>query len=140
MIVRLATTEDVALIQAAARLERKVELPLEAAQRLVENPRNRVVLAIERESVIGYIIGHLLDRLDGESMVLIYDVFVDEAFRKRGVASQMMALLLEGARSAGVRKAWVFTADDNIAARALYESQRGVADDGQRLYWFRGAT
>jgi ribosomal protein S18 acetylase RimI-like enzyme len=139
MIVRLATTDDVHLIQAAARMERRIDLGPDAALRLVKNRQNRVVVAVDGEFLAGYLVAHLLDRLDGRTMALIYDVFVEETFRRQGVGSKLVSCLLDNVRSAGVCKVWLVTGKDNVAARGLYASQGGVADDGQRLYWFKGA-
>lgn len=138
MIVRLANRDDVGLIQSAARLERNVTLNADAALRLAEDERNRIVIAVEGEHLVGYLVAYLLDRLDGRSMALIYDLFVDESHRGHGLGSQLLSTLLRDARSAGVCKTWVFTATDNLPARRLYESQGG-APDTQRLYWFAGA-
>ena len=78
MIVRLANRDDVELIQSAARLERNVTLNADAALRLAEDERIRIVIAVEGEHLVGYLVAYLLDRLDGRSIALIYDLFVDE--------------------------------------------------------------
>ena len=51
----------------------------------------------------------------------IYDLFVDEPFRRRGIASEAMRLLEKEALGLGVRSLALHVFGTNLAARALYQ-------------------
>ena len=51
----------------------------------------------------------------------IYDVYIEETYRRRGIARGAMLLLENEARSLGAAKLALHTFGYNSAARALYE-------------------
>ena len=79
-------------------------------------------------SAVGALIAHLLPRADGDTMLLIYDLGVEERYRRRGIASALVGEAEAIAREAGASKMWVVTGRTNKAAMALYTSLGGVAD------------
>lgn len=139
IIVRLAEASDGPLVRQVARLEREVELDSDAAERLATDERTWIALALVGDAVVGYGVAYLLDRIDGRRMLLIYDLFVADAWRRQGMGRRLMELLLATGRAEGICKAWLFTGQDNAEARRLYEACGGEGDDGQRLYWFPGS-
>jgi ribosomal protein S18 acetylase RimI-like enzyme len=53
----------------------------------------------------------------------VTELFVDEAFRRRGAARALLLHAEELARQAGASQLLVLTGDDNIAAQEFYRSQ-----------------
>jgi ribosomal protein S18 acetylase RimI-like enzyme len=75
----------------------------------------------------GFAFGHVLPRRHGDpSILFVYEVDVDERFRRRGIATRLMHELL---RLAGTREAFVLTEPENDAANALYASLGGTRVD-----------
>lgn len=74
---------------------------------------------------LGFLQAELLDRLDGERMLLVYDIEVAPRDRRHGVATQLMETALDIARQACVARCWLITETENMAARSLYESLDG---------------
>lgn len=57
----------------------------------------------------------------GRGVGFIYDVFVEERFRRRGVASEALRLLEDEARRFGLTRLALHVFAFNTAARALYD-------------------
>ena len=93
---------------------------------VLENP-DFVLLVAQRESrTIGYLHGQLLDRLDGDRMMLIYDLEVHESEQRKGAATALLERCLELAAEQGAGRSWLVTDPDNEPARALYETRGGT--------------
>jgi ribosomal protein S18 acetylase RimI-like enzyme len=75
------------------------------------------------EPVVGF--AHLCPAFSSASMRrswIVNDLFVAEAFRRRGIAKMLMAAAADHAHAAGARSLTLTTAETNTAAQALYES------------------
>ena len=77
---------------------------------------------------------HLPRRHDPPSKLLVYEVDVAEAHRRRGVGKALLAELAHMARRRGIRQGWVLTDDDNEAGMALYRSAGG-RDPREVIEW-----
>jgi ribosomal-protein-alanine N-acetyltransferase len=60
---------------------------------------------------------------------------VDPAWRRRGIARQVLARVLEEAASSGVRAATLEVRRSNVAARALYEGLGFQVEGTRRDYY-----
>jgi ribosomal protein S18 acetylase RimI-like enzyme len=79
----------------------------------------------EREPV-GFVFGYELPRRHGSpSALFVYELGVEAAWRRRGIARQLMDELGQIARSRGIAEGFVLTEPDNEAANTLYESLGG---------------
>jgi ribosomal protein S18 acetylase RimI-like enzyme len=86
-----------------------------------------VVAAFESGRAVGWAYGYVLERPDADPpMLLLYEIGVDEAFRRRGAAAGLVGALRAFARERGLSKMWVLTDAANEAAMALYASTGGV--------------
>ncbi len=82
--------------------------------------------AFEEAEPIGFVLAYELSRRHGDaSMVLVYEVDVEAAHRRRGVATALLDELARIARRRGIAEGFVLTDLDNDAANALYGSQGG---------------
>jgi ribosomal protein S18 acetylase RimI-like enzyme len=68
---------------------------------------------------------------DKGTEMFLYELAVDEPFRRRGIGRALTERLAARAREAGCYGMWVLTDEDNEAARATYEGTGGVPETGQ---------
>jgi len=93
----------------------------------LSRPENVLIVAIDGDAPVGYIVAYLLDRIDRQQqMMFFYEIGVAESHRRRGVGRQMIAELKAVCRSADVMKMWVPTGRSNVAATRLYASTGAV--------------
>ena len=82
------------------------------------------VAAFDGDRPIGFAFGYDLPRRHGApSILFVYEVDVDEPYRRRGIATELMRALRRESRSA---EAFVLTEPDNEAANGLYASLGGT--------------
>ncbi len=85
-----------------------------------------VLLVAKRQGEpTGYLHGALIHRVDGDRMLMIYDLEVAAAHRRSGVGTALMREARRIARSEGATETWLVTESDNAEAVALYESLGG---------------
>jgi ribosomal protein S18 acetylase RimI-like enzyme len=100
--------------------------------RILDEPTVHVFAALEDGVVVGFAYCHVLPRLDGTENVFLYELGVDEDFRRRGIGR---ALVEEAQRLAGRRRLFALAGVDAAAAQALYAGAGG-APEQQVLYRF----
>src|SRR6478752_6666574 len=84
----------------------------------------------DEDEPVGFVLAYELHRRQGDaSMLLVYEVDVDEAHRHRGVATSLLDELARIARERGIGEGFVLTEVDNDAANALYASAGGERRD-----------
>lgn len=94
---------------------------------LLADPRTLLLVAFDREAPVGFVLAHELPRRHGDpAKLFVYEVDVAEAYRRRGIASALLARLAELARERGIRSGFVLTEPDNGPANALYRSAGGA--------------
>ena len=92
---------------------------------LLDDERTTFVAAFDGETPIGFAYGYILPRRHGRpTMFFVYEVDVDERYRRRGIGRRLMEELL-----AGHDEASVLTDADNGPAMALYASLGGTRVD-----------
>jgi ribosomal protein S18 acetylase RimI-like enzyme len=95
--------------------------------------RNVLIVALSGKEPVGFMIAHLLDRAEREApMLLLYEIEVSPAHRRRGVGRALIERLKRIGREHAVFKMWVLTDRANLAARRLYRSCGG-AESGENL-------
>jgi ribosomal protein S18 acetylase RimI-like enzyme len=106
------------------------------ATRLLADERTFYVAALDGERPVGFVFAHeLLRRHGDQSMLLVYDVGVDEAYRRRHIATRLLRELHEMARGRGIRTGFLLTNASNEAAMALYESLGGDRPNDDDVMW-----
>jgi ribosomal protein S18 acetylase RimI-like enzyme len=97
----------------------------EAQTALLADDRNRFVVAFDGEDPVGFAFGYELPRRHGRPvMFFVYEIEVEEAYRRQGIGRRLMQALLDG-----YDEAFVLTEPDNAAANALYGSLGGTRVD-----------
>ena len=110
--------------------------PIDAATtaRFLSDPRHHLVVAIESGVVVGFASAVLYEHPDKTHPELwINEVGVASSHHRRGIAREIMNVLLEAARGADCREAWVLTDRSNDAAVRLYESVGGHEEQGDHV-------
>jgi ribosomal protein S18 acetylase RimI-like enzyme len=84
-----------------------------------------MLLAYEHGKPIGFISGVETTHPDKGTEMFVYELAVDERFRRRGCGSALVLALARLARERGCYAMWVLADQDNAAAIATYERAGG---------------
>ena len=101
--------------------------------RLASSPTtgHHLLIAYEDERAVGFVSGVEVTHPDKGTEMFLYELAVDEAFRRRGIGRALVEHLAALARAAGCYGMWVVTDDDNEAARRTYEGTGGTPEPRQ---------
>jgi ribosomal protein S18 acetylase RimI-like enzyme len=88
----------------------------------VADPRHMLVIAVDAGRVVGMATGVQILQPDKAPQLFINEVGVAPAYRRRGIARGLAAMLFSVAKDRGCASAWVATEPGNAAANALYRS------------------
>lgn len=103
----------------------------------LQDPNHWLLLAWQDGRVIGKCSAVVHLRPDKPCELYIDEIDVTPDFRRRGVAKAMMDRMLDRAEELGIPECWVGTEDDNVPARALYESL-AAEPESFVLYYLKG--
>jgi ribosomal protein S18 acetylase RimI-like enzyme len=101
----------------------------------LEDPRTLAFAAEEDGAVVGWLYAYELVRPDGRRAMLLYELEVIAATRKRGHGRALVEALLAEARARGHFKVWVLADPDNAAAEALYLATGGAKSAQLMFSW-----
>jgi ribosomal protein S18 acetylase RimI-like enzyme len=127
-IHRLKTGDEEAAIEAIRDLKPSEErsgqnASIEHMKLLLTSEENYLYIAYVNTVPVGFLLAYSFPRIDrDQNMIYLYEIDVIPKYRRQGIGSQMIQRLKNECRCNNVMKVWVGTENDNIAARALYES------------------
>jgi len=121
---------DDGLVAAASHLFDGPALP-DATARFLAEPGHHLLVAYRDERPVGFVSGVEVTHPDKGTEMFLYELAVDEPFRRRGIGRALVEGLADVAKAAGCYGMWVITEDDNAAARATYEGTGGVPETRQ---------
>jgi len=131
VIVRLLGPGDEPVVERLAEAEN--ERPQTA---LLHDDRTIFLAALDDETPVGFLFGYDLPRRHGNpSIFFVYEVDVEPAWQRRGVATQLFRELERILCARGVREAFVLTNASNEPAMRLYESVGGVRPNDDDVMW-----
>ena len=108
----------------------------EAARSYLANPAVLHWIALADEAIVGDLYCVLLPLSDGEGReLLLYEIGVREAWRRRGVGRALLATMDAWMRENRVTTAWVLA--DNPAAVEFYRACGFGVEDSQPVYLVR---
>lgn len=109
----------------------------DATAQFLNDPDHHLLVAYEDDRPAGFVSGVELTHPDKGTEMFLYELAVDEAFRRRGIGRALAAALAGLARQRGCYGMFVLTDDDNQAAQATYRSAGAVheADRVVLLSW-----
>jgi ribosomal protein S18 acetylase RimI-like enzyme len=104
----------------------------EATTRFLNDAGHHLLIAYQDGRPAGFVSGVELTHPDKGTEMFLYELAVDEAFRRRGIGRALAAALAGLARQRGCYGMFVLTDDDNQAAQATYLSA-GAAREADRV-------
>jgi len=123
-IKRAATPEE--LVVAEHLFDHAVKP--EWAQRFLDQQGHHIFLAYVDGHPAGFISGVETVHPDKGTEMFLYELAVDEAYRRRGIGRALVERLAAQARDAGCYGMWVPVDEDNDPAVATYRSAGGVLE------------
>ena len=114
---------------------------LAVAERFLVTPGHHLLMAFDGDLAVGFVSGVETTHPDKGTEMFLYELAVDEAFRRRGIGRALVDELLAIARAHDCYDLWVLTDHDNEAALATYRVT-GTTDESSHvmLTWDLGAT
>jgi ribosomal protein S18 acetylase RimI-like enzyme len=107
-----------------------------ASERFLDDERHHLLVAYEDGRPIGFVSGVETTHPDKGTEMFLYELAVEEPWRRRGVGRALVDALAEVAKARGCYGMWVVTDEDNAAALATYRGTGAVAETGQvALAW-----
>ena len=134
--LRLATPADLPEVVAMERECYSDPWPASAFSALPDNPR--VVFAVARDAETGRLEGYSIAWFvvdEGE----LANLAVTPKSRRRGVASKLLARVLDAASQRGTQDLYLEVRESNAAARALY-GKNEFKEVGRRKSYYRSPT
>jgi len=130
MDIRVLRPGDDGLVAAASHL---FDGPAraDATARFLAEDGHHLLVAYEDEQPVGFVTGVEVTHPDKGTEMFLYELAVDEPFRRQGIGRALVEGLAARARAAGCYGMWVLTDEDNEAARATYEGIGGVPETRQ---------
>jgi ribosomal protein S18 acetylase RimI-like enzyme len=122
--------EGATIVAAGHLFDTPPDLP--TAERFLRTPGHHLLIAEEDGAPAGFVSGVELTHPDKGTEMFLYELAVDEAFRRRGIGKALVTELLAIARSHGCYDMWVLTDHDNDAALATYRST-GTTDESSHV-------
>ena len=96
------------------------------AAQFLSDPRHHIAVAIDGSAIVGFVTAVNYVHPDKPDELWINEVGVAEAYRRQGVAENLLNLVFEYGREHGCREAWVLTDEPNIPANRLYSKLGGI--------------
>lgn len=98
------------------------DIKLHLAEKVAEDSGHIMLLAVEKNIVIGQILGNVHKHVDKHTELYIDDLAVSDSNLRRGVASLLVREVIEIGKQEGCKQVWIATEPDNDPANKLYES------------------
>jgi ribosomal protein S18 acetylase RimI-like enzyme len=130
MDIRVLRPGDDRLVAAASHLFDGPARP-DATARFLAEDGHHLLIAYDDERAVGFVSGVEVTHPDKGTEMFLYELAVDEPFRRRGIGRALTERLADLARQVGCYGMWVITDHDNEAARATYEGTGGVPETRQ---------
>jgi ribosomal protein S18 acetylase RimI-like enzyme len=128
--IRALHAADDALVAAAAHLFDGPALP-DPTTRFLRSDGHHLLVAYEGGDPVGFVSGVEVTHPDKGTEMFLYELEVDQSWRRRGIGRALVEELAAVARNAGCYGMWVVTDSDNEAARATYEGSGARPETGQ---------
>lgn len=130
-IHRITRREDV---DAAGHLLFDTRPRPEATERFLADDRHHLLIAYLDGAPAGMVTGVEMTHPDKGTEMFLYELGVDEPFRRQGVGTALVCALARLARERGCYGMWVLTDTANPAARATYARAGGSAEGEQVMF------
>jgi ribosomal protein S18 acetylase RimI-like enzyme len=107
-----------------------------AVARFAQEPGHHLLVAFEDEVPTGFVTGVEMTHPDQGTEMFVYELGVEERFRRRGIGAALVAALAQRARTCGCYGMWVLTDEANTGALRTYRSAgAGDPEPAVMLSW-----
>jgi ribosomal protein S18 acetylase RimI-like enzyme len=130
------TPDDIELVVAAGELFDE-PARLDATRIFLESPTHHLCIAYEDDVPAGFVSGIETTHPDKGTEMFLYELAVDEPYRRRGIGRALVSALATLARDRGCYGMWVLTDSDNTAAVRTYETAGGASEGDQLMIGWR---
>lgn len=124
---------DAPAIEAAGHLFDNPPKPA-ATERFLAEPGHQLFIAYVDGFPAGMISGVETTHPDKGTEMFLYELGVDESYRRQGVGKALLNALADLARERGCYGMWVVTDEDNVAAHATYGRDGAVVEKDQAVF------
>ena len=127
MRVRRLGPDDAAVLEDASHL---FDHPVQRqfSTRFLNAEGHHILIAYDDGVPAGFVTGVEMTHPDKGTEMFLYELGVDERFRRRGHGTALVKALAAIARERGCYGMWVLTDDDNAAALATYRAAGGTRE------------
>ena len=136
MVIRVNASPTADDVRAAAHLfdDPPDEVATDA---FLGDERHHLLIALVDDNPAGFVSAvELLHPDKARPEMFLYELGTDERYRRRGVASALLASLVRICRARGCGEMFVLTDDSNEAAIAAYQKSGAVREaDSAMLHW-----
>lgn len=119
--LRWMTAGDVDTVEAAAYLFDD-DPEREWTEKFLRQGNHHLCIAYVDDEPAGFVSGVEITHPDKGTEMLLYELGVDEDFRRKGIGRALVVALREQAQARGCTGVWVAVDDDNDPALSLYRS------------------
>jgi ribosomal protein S18 acetylase RimI-like enzyme len=130
-VLRLGPEEAWLALEAVRTVKRPAagpDLGVDGIRQFLSRPSNVLIVAVEADQPIGFLLAYLLDRVDRDQpMACLYEIDVLESHRRQGAGRAMVDALKAVCTQAAATKIWAITHRSNAAAVGLYRTTGAVA-------------
>ena len=132
-VEELGPGDDEKAVRAAHLFDDPVDAP--AVRAFLADPRHHLLIASVDGEPAGFVTAiELLHPDKKRPEMFIYELGVDDRFRRRGVATALLERLVEICGERGCREMFVLTDEDNVGAMASYRKAGGSREPDSVLW------
>ncbi|MDF9824425.1 ribosomal protein S18 acetylase RimI-like enzyme [Breznakia sp. PF5-3] len=139
LIFEKLNKKDTYKVQAIVEAFRNQKITSNKANDILNNPFIFVYACLDNDIAAGYVLAYVLPRMDnGNDMMMIYHVFVQESYQRKHIASRLVEMALADAKLANMHYTFLITQEDNTAANKLYQKLGGElhTENKNVYYWY----
>lgn len=112
----------------------------EAMNIFLSNKSNYLIVAVDEDEVVGFIVAYELQRVDRNlKAMFFYEIGVLRKYRNKGIGTALINYIKEICREKNIMKMWLPTERSNIPAVKLYTKTGGEItqiDDEVTFTWY----
>lgn len=116
---------------------RDLEIKIERLKLFIKNPNNLAYFVVDKNRVVAFAWGYILERIDNNSMLYVHSVDVIKDYQNQGLCKKIIKEFLDVAKQKQLRNTFLITDKDNIAANKCYSSFTEEIEKEKILYIFK---
>lgn len=126
---------DAALVLRSGHLFDHPPTP-DLVERFLRRDGHHLVMAVVDNQPAGFVTGVEVDHPDKQTEMMLYELGVDEPYRRRGIGRALVESLIEVAGRRGCRGVWVPVEADDDRAQAFYRAVGRPLQESAEVFWW----